>query len=211
MVCVNKTVDPGAVDEGDPDTLTYVVTVRNNSSTRTANGVVVTDTLPPEIPATATFVSATPTAGTCDAPAGNPLILTCNLGDLGPSAVETVTIVIDVTAALTDTFKNIAAVSTTSAETSTSNNGGPGTACERSVVVRAVGEPNLVCRNKTAIPPTLEEGVSANVLYTVTIDNTGDAPATGVSVTDTMTSVGASVPTFVSSNKIGRASCRERV
>ena len=196
MQCVDKTVSPGLVVAGDPDTLTYVVTVRNNSSTRTANGVVVTDTLPPEIPATATFVSATPTAGTCDAPAGG--ILTCNLGDLGPSAVETVTIVIDVTAALTDTFKNIAAVSTTSTETNTGNNGGPGSACEQSVVVRVVGTPNLVCLNKTAEPTTVELGVPTDILYTVTIQNTGDATATGVSVKDTLTL--SKDVTFVSSN-----------
>ena len=196
MQCVDKTVSPGLVVAGDPDTLTYVVTVRNNSSTRTANGVVVTDTLPPEIPATATFVSATPTAGTCDAPAGG--ILTCNLGNLGPSAVETVTIVINVTAAEGDTFKNIAEVSTTSTESNTGNNGGPGSACEQSVVVRVVGTPNLVCLNKTAEPTTVELGVPTDILYTVTIQNTGDATATNVSVKDTLTL--SKDVTFVSSN-----------
>ncbi|MEE9269760.1 MAG: DUF11 domain-containing protein, partial [Candidatus Krumholzibacteria bacterium] len=70
--CVNKTVDPGAVDEGVSDTLTYIVTVLNNGPLA-ANNVEVTDTLPPEIPATATFVSATPSTGSCDPPAGGVL------------------------------------------------------------------------------------------------------------------------------------------
>lgn len=200
MVCVDKTVDPGAVDEGVPDTLTYVVRVQNTGNSDAEN-VVVTDILPPEIlGGTATFISAVAsTTGMCPAPTGDPLTLTCNLGDLAAGAPPaTVTIVIDVTAVLTDTFKNIAEVSTSTQEVTTSNNGGPGTACEQSVVVRAVGTPNLVCLSKTATPPTLDEGVTENVLYRVTIQNTGTATATNVSVKDTLTV--ATAVTFVSSN-----------
>ncbi len=199
LVCVDKTVDPGLVVEGVANQLTYVVTVRN-SGNRTANDVVVTDTLPPELGGTAAFVSATPSVGTCDPPNGT---LTCNLGNMAAGAEETVTIVIDVTPAAGNTFRNFASVSTSSTESNTGNNGGAQSSCDVQVVTESVGTPNLVCRSKTAIPPTLEEGVSANVLYTVTIDNTGSATATGVSVADTMTSAAALAPTFVSSNNPG--------
>ncbi len=199
--CVNKTVDPGGVDAGDSGTFTYVVTVRNNGS-RAADNVVVTDTLPPEIPATATFVSAIPsTPGSCNLPPNGSF--TCDLGTLASGAVETVEIMVDFTnAEVGDTFRNFASVSTTTSELNTDNNGGEGSSCDVSVTVRPPsGNPNLVCRSKTATPPTLDEGVTANVLYSVLIENIGDAPATNVSVTDTLTVSNA--VTFVSSNIAG--------
>ena len=197
MVCVDKTVSPGLVVAGVANTLTYVVTVRN-SGNRTANDVVVTDTLPPEIPATATFVSATPSQGTCDAPTGDPLTLTCDLGSLAAGAEATVTIVVDVTAAEGDRFRNFASVSTSSTESNTTNNGGAGSDCDVRVIVEVVGTPSLVCLSKTATPPTLDEGVSDDVLYRVTIQNNGTADATNVQVKDTLT-VSKNV-IFVSSN-----------
>lgn len=199
MVCVDKTVSPGLVVAGVANTLTYVVTVRN-SGNRTANDVVVTDTLPPELGGgTATFVSATPSQGTCGAPVDiPPLTLTCDLGSLAGGAQATVTIVVDVTAAEGDRFRNFASVSTSSTESNTTNNGGAGSDCDVRVFVEVVGTPSLVCLSKTATPPTLDEGVSDDVLYRVTIQNNGTADATNVQVKDTLT-VSKNV-IFVSSN-----------
>lgn len=63
------------------------------------------------------------------------------------------------------------------------------------------GDPALVCVGKTAVPTTLDDdGVAENIVYTVVIQNLGDATATNVKVEDTLTVAGANVPTFVSSN-----------
>jgi uncharacterized repeat protein (TIGR01451 family) len=82
--------------------MTYTLTVTNNGPDPAAD-VVVTDTLP----ASVTFVSATPSQGSCGQAAG---IVTCNLGTLGNGATATITIVVRPTQA--GLITNVAAVST---------------------------------------------------------------------------------------------------
>ncbi|MCH7801622.1 MAG: DUF11 domain-containing protein, partial [Chloroflexi bacterium] len=69
---VTKTGSPDPIQVGD--TLTYTVTVANNGPS-TATGVVLTDTLPPNM----TVGSVVSTQGSCAEVSG---IVTCNLGDL---------------------------------------------------------------------------------------------------------------------------------
>ena len=67
--------------------VTYTITI-TNLGTATAGSVTLTDTLPP----TSTFVSATPTQGTCSE---SSQIVTCNIGPMASGATVTDTIVID--------------------------------------------------------------------------------------------------------------------
>ncbi len=81
---VSKADAPDPVAIGDA--LTYTVIV-NNGGPETAANVVLSDTLPPGV----TFVSATPTQGSCLQGSG---VVTCNLGTLVNAASATVTILV---------------------------------------------------------------------------------------------------------------------
>jgi uncharacterized repeat protein (TIGR01451 family) len=80
-------------DTADPvtvgDTFAYVLTVKNEGANDAA-GVITTDTLPSRV----SYVSATPSAGTCDK-SGN--TITCNLGQLNAGLSATVTITVKAT------------------------------------------------------------------------------------------------------------------
>ena len=84
-----------------------------NGGPDTATGVVVTDILPSEV----TFVSATPTQGTC----GDPR-LTCNLGDLPVGGTATITVV--VTPAVAGVTLNHTQVTATTSDANPFNNTG---------------------------------------------------------------------------------------
>jgi uncharacterized repeat protein (TIGR01451 family) len=81
-VVVNQTDTPDPGPAGG--IFTYNVRVTNNSAVNTAVGVQLTDTLP----GSSTFVSATPSAGSCGAPSGG--TFTCALGSIVPLAEVTV-------------------------------------------------------------------------------------------------------------------------
>ena len=71
------------------DNVTYTVTVSNNGPD-TAEAVSVTDTLPSGV----TFVSATPTQGSCSEAGG---VVTCNLGSVANAANMPITINLSMT------------------------------------------------------------------------------------------------------------------
>lgn len=100
-VTVTKTVTGGPFFAGQP--LTYTIVV-NNAGPADATSVVVTDV----IPAGTTFVSATPTQGTCT----GTITVTCSLGPIanGGSA----SIALQVTPQTTGTINNTATVSNSS-------------------------------------------------------------------------------------------------
>ncbi|MGH9922522.1 MAG: DUF11 domain-containing protein, partial [Nitrososphaerales archaeon] len=93
-------------DSHDPvtagNTLTYTLQVTNPGPS-TATNAQVTETLPAGV----TFVSATPSQGTCS-PSGS--IITCNLGDIPAKATVTITITVTVNLNATGTLLNVAAV-----------------------------------------------------------------------------------------------------
>ncbi|WP_369251286.1 calcium-binding protein [Streptomyces sp. R41] len=95
------------------DRATYTMTV-NNSTTDTANGVVLSDTLAG--PA-ASVVSATPSQGTCTTTATS---ADCSLGTLAPGAHPTVTIVVEPRA--TGTLTDTATLSATQTDPNPANN-----------------------------------------------------------------------------------------
>jgi len=90
--------------------ITYSLTVTNNGP-GVATGVTLIDPLPPNV----TFVSATPTAGTC----GGTATVTCNLGSLANGAGATVALVVQ---AAGGTVTNVASVTGNEAESAPSNN-----------------------------------------------------------------------------------------
>jgi uncharacterized repeat protein (TIGR01451 family) len=94
--------------------LTYTVNI-SNAGGITAAGVVMTDPLPAGV----TFVSCTPTQGTCGFSAGT---VTATLGSLPAGGGAIVTMTVNVTAPATTVLSNTASVTTTTVETTVSNN-----------------------------------------------------------------------------------------
>jgi uncharacterized repeat protein (TIGR01451 family) len=97
--------------------LTYAVDVRN-AGPSPASGVVVTDTLPSQ----ATFVSATPSRGSClTPPPGSTGTITCNLGTLAASQKAVTQLVVTVLARKAS-ITDAASVASNTADPSTVNN-----------------------------------------------------------------------------------------
>ena len=82
---ITKTAGPGPYIAGN--NISFIITV-TNAGPASAHNVVVTDTIPPG----STFVSATPTQGTCTG-------ATCNLGTIAASGTASITIVVTAPAA----------------------------------------------------------------------------------------------------------------
>ena len=114
-VSITKSDSPDPVAKGG--TLTYHLTVTNNGTLAmpaTTSGVTVTDILPAGV----TFVSATPSTGSCS---GTSTVV-CNLGIFPSGAVATVDIVVTVASNAPSTLTNTASVTAVTDDPSTSNN-----------------------------------------------------------------------------------------
>ncbi len=121
---VTKTDSPDPVNVGDD--LTYVINVTNHGPEST--DVTLTDTLPPQV----TFVSATPSQGSCNEAGGT---VTCNLGTMASGGSATVTIVVNVplTTPAGTVLRNTAQVNGARPDPDLSNN----TSIEETTVYRA--------------------------------------------------------------------------
>src|SRR2546426_895241 len=108
-VSITKTASPDPVSVGS--NLTYTITVTNNGPD-SATGVTVSDPLPPNT----TFVSATPSQGSCT---GTSTVV-CNLGTLANAARATITIVVRPTSA--GTITNTASVTANEVDPNSANN-----------------------------------------------------------------------------------------
>jgi uncharacterized repeat protein (TIGR01451 family) len=114
-VSITKSDSPDPVALGG--TLTYHLTVTNNGTLTmpaTTSGVVLTDVLPVGV----SFVSATPSIGTCSGTS----TVTCNLGIFPSGATATVDIVVTVAANAPSTITNTASVVALTDDPNTSNN-----------------------------------------------------------------------------------------
>src|SRR6185503_19076196 len=100
---VTKSDAPDPVVAGS--TLTYTLAARN-LSTVTATAVTLTDTLPGSV----SFISATPSAGSCSFSAGT---VTCPLGSVAGGAVVNITIVVGVATTASGILTNTASVTQT--------------------------------------------------------------------------------------------------
>ncbi|HEY3173185.1 MAG TPA: hypothetical protein VGK86_11495, partial [Thermoanaerobaculia bacterium] len=98
--------------------LTYTVVVSNNGPAAASN-VGMSDPLPPGT----TFVSCTPSFGTCSGPTvGTNGTVSASIGTLGPLGSVTVTIVVNVTAGAGTTLSNTATATTSTADSNPANN-----------------------------------------------------------------------------------------
>lgn len=148
--------------------ITYTITVTNNGPT-TASAVQVLDT----IPAGTTFVSATPSQGSCAA--GPPV--DCDLGTILNAGNATITLIVTAPVTAGD-VSNTATVSNTPEpdDDATNDTSTPAT----TVTVIAIADLSIT---KTG-PPTVSPG--GQISYTITVMNNGPSAATNVQVLDTI-------------------------
>lgn len=158
------------IDSPDPvnvgGTLTYTISM---TTTGDATGVQLGDTLP----ASATFISASASQGSCSPPSGN--VLSCNLGDLGSGVSATVTIV--VTPITAGVICNNASVTAATSDPNLENNGAE--ACTTVQQLQPPPQADLVV-TKTDSPDPVTVG--GTLTYTLPVTTSGDA--TNVVVTD---------------------------
>ncbi len=163
---------PDPVFSGGPD-LTYTITVDNNGPDE-ATAVTVSDTLPGGV----TFVSASASAGQCDAMPDMSGTLACGLGALASGTNATVTIVVNPLPVMTqDTLTNSATVAATEADPDTSDN----TATETTTVDPPASDMS-VSASSTSGTPLIGEPVS----YALVVTNNGPSDNTGIVVTVTL-------------------------
>ncbi len=189
---VNSNVDPRAdvsvsiTDTPDPafagQSLTYVITASNAGPSQAEN-TTISDTLPNDV----TFVSATPSAGSCTTTptaesttaAGNNTLI-CNLGTVDNGSQQTVTVVVrpnNVTRGSTITYNS--SVSTTTIES------GAGNANNTVSATTTINDPlvDLIINLVDDVDPV---AVTDTVVYTVTVTNNGPSTSENVVVTDTL-------------------------
>lgn len=162
-LAVNKTADIAAPVNGQNVTFTINV---SNSGPSAANTVVVNDLLP----ATLTFVSATPTVGTYSAATG-----AWNIGTLGNGANAALTIVA--------TF-NGGALAVTNAAQLTSGTADPNSANNASQVTVRGQVADLGITKALVVPADATPNVGANITYRIVVTNSGPDGATNVKVTE---------------------------
>lgn len=160
---------PTAVNAGE--TITWTLTATNNGPS-TAQGVTLTDTLPPGV----TAVVGTGPAGACVV-TGSTVV--CAMGAIPAGGTATVTLTATVPANATGTLVNGASVSTSTTESSTANNAASSTTQITSAAT--------VSLTKTFTAGTAAVPGSA-VSWTVQAVNAGPSDATAVVVTDTVPS-----------------------
>lgn len=184
-VTVTKNASPGTVPAGQ--NLTYVVTASNNPGPSRAENVTITDTLPLDV----TFVSVSPSAGSCSVTPGAEVTttggnrtVTCNLGTINRSSQATATIVVRPnTATQGATITNNVAVSTSTTETDNTNNTA---SVDASISVPSL---DLVINKADSVDPL---AVGDPTIYTITVNNQGPSAAEDVVVTDTLPATGLS-------------------
>ena len=179
LVCFNCALAPDLVvtksDSPDPviggQNLTYNLSVTNNGPVA-ATGAMLTDTLP----AGTTFVSASPSQGTCSNPA--PGTITCSLGALANGANATVAIIVTVNSSTScgATLTNTAEVTSNEPDPTSSNN-------------IASADTSVICQTDLSIiksdsPDPVYTGT--HLTYALSVSNHGPSDATGVTVIDNL-------------------------
>ena len=193
-VTVAKSVAPDPAVVGQD--VVYVIAAENRPTNAagdpiqlsTADDVQIVDTLPDDL----TFISATPTAGSCSVvpaagsttgPTNNQLV--CDLGDIPNNSQETVTVTVrpnnETLNNVPLSITNVVSISTETPETDTTNNDAS--------VESAIVEPSydLVINKVDTVDPV---GVDQETVYQLEIINFGPSAAENVIVTDNMPEMG---------------------
>jgi uncharacterized repeat protein (TIGR01451 family) len=156
-------------DAADPvtvgDEVVYTITV-SNAGPQNATGVIVTD----DLPSTATFGSANASQGSCSRSGGT---VTCDLGSLATGANTTITLT--VTADQVGTLTNTATVSGDQEDP----NGGNDSATEETTILGAPADLSI-----TKFAQADNVALGSEIVYTITVLNSGPSDATDVEVTD---------------------------
>ena len=156
-------------DSPDPVTagssLTYTLTV-HNAGPDSAAAVMVSDPLPARV----TFVSATPSVGSCSGTS----TVTCSLGSLASGASATVTIVVSPSSG---PLSNTATVSSSTADPSSANNSATATT---TVNPAATSADLSITKGDRPDPVT----AGSSLTYTLTVHNAGPDAAAAVTVSD---------------------------
>jgi uncharacterized repeat protein (TIGR01451 family) len=184
-----KTVTPDPVPAGQ--NLTYIVSVGNYGPSRAENATL-TDTLPDDL----TFVSATPSSGSCSTipPAGKvtdsdgsgnePDQIICNLGTINNNAQQTLTVVVRPNRATigNNSLTNQVTVATSTIETDSGNNS--------TSRISSVSNPSfdLVINKSDTVGGTNYDPVAVgdDMQYRIVVSNSGPSAVEGVSVTDSL-------------------------
>jgi uncharacterized repeat protein (TIGR01451 family) len=164
-LALTKTDSPDPVLAGE--LLTYTLAV-HNSGPQSAAGVTLTDTLP-----AVTFVSATPTHGTCSESAGT---VTCNLGTIANGGDESVDI--KVRRSTPGVISNQAEVTSNAHDPDSLNNAD---SADTTVDPAA----NLSLTKTDSPDPVL---ANEQLAYSLAVNNAGPQAATSVGLTDTLPS-----------------------
>ncbi|MBK6405965.1 MAG: DUF11 domain-containing protein [Holophagales bacterium] len=160
---VTKTASAASIQPGDY--VTFTITVTNNGPS-TATGVTVTDPIPTSL----TYVSATPSAGSCSYSAPT---VTCSLGSLANGASATITLVATGTAVGLPV--NVATVAASQVDCVPANN---------SAGVRVTVQVQTANLSITKSGSPSSVGVGGAVTWTLNVTNGGPNKATGVTVSD---------------------------
>ena len=175
--------------------ITYVVTAQvPDLGLSPAENVTITDTLPDGVrfisaAASAGICGTVPTAGAIVSSVASNNIVQCNLGTIGNKGQHTVTIVVVPTMPLINKdIDNLAAVSTTTPESDTTNN-------TDKVTVKILPPVLDLEIQKKDGPDPVE--INTNTTYSITITNSGPSDATNVTMVDTLPPAGLVNPQMV--------------
>ena len=177
-VTVLKSANPNPARAGQD--VTFVVTARTVSNgLSAAENVTITDTLPDDM----TFLSATPSSGTCSGVPANGTVtsgtsFSCNLGTIPNGAQRTVTILARPNSAtIGTTLTNTVTVTTTTPEIDVQ----PNSAAASVDVIDA--DVDLLINKSDSIDPVT---VGETTVYTLTVTNAGPSASQNIVVTDVL-------------------------
>ena len=163
-------------DEQDPvspgDNIVYDIVVTNLTGV-TANNVVALDSLPAGV----TYVSSTPSQGTCS-------FVICNLSTLNGGASATIRLVVRVNANTTGTVLNLVCVSTSTPESNLNNN------CdtETTTILVPTPTPPPGITDITVLKTDEQDPVAPgdNITYDIVVTNLSSTAANGVASLDSL-------------------------